>query len=1685
MKDQPLDGQRGKVAVLHSTKPICLESVKSELKNSVTGSTNATNFDDDYNEWELGIGELIIDLDADIEKNNDKNGQHSQANGSTVINSPAGGAVSLNLLSTQETACGGMSSSKISRMSSGGSNAGSSSNTCGGIANLGAPVEHQATVDKGLKMKIKRKNVGSKFSEAKHEIVQSDTKTSSGTEGSSSNGVAGISSAEAKPKHSSSKGRSSSHREKKDKNRDKDKNRSTELNGISGNISLSTPSLKVSAGGLSLSSLPTPTVNLGLPAGLMVPKNVTSNSSSNTVLHDHVISTTIVTTGTCASLANYSPKVDTRFTSSSATLKQDDTAISPPQKKIKVEKQEEVYVDGILCARGTKDSSTCTSVGTLTEPECLGPCEPGTSVMLEGIVWQETDGGVLVVNVTWRGKTYVGTLLDCTKHDWAPPRFCDSPTSDIDAKSAKGRGKRGRGSSNSSSEVNFSETRTVQSKLRSGKGRRNVVSSNNTSNSTSGFTVPSSPAKSDSGACGIGKRKGRTTDTEVHPSPNEVKTAKRSRSQLHSTPIQTTISTHSAELPQPNSPALIECPEPNCKKKYKHINGLRYHQSHAHSSSDSGKVDEGSTEETKDVTNSSDNDESMQEPSSVPPSPAPSTRSSASPSPLFTRTGQQSEHSVASSGIENEDMSSDKPSISILAIGEQPVSCKSSPVIQFASSPGLSTSTVQTQKLVPSESVDELNVSLKPLISCAPVSSSSTVAPELQSAVSLSISNASSQGLNTTTVSNLPSNTLINAITTTSIPSVTVSIPTSHFFSFGQSQNQHNILATTTAVMSSGIPTSLSTIRQVPSTSTLNTVTSTSLPSAGIPVSLTLEKNRTKQDKVDKSKLKTSSSPTIRPIVPAPAGPMITIATSIPTTHHTYGHSGHSLVTSSLKPIQPKPTILGEPSTINPVLESLKKEKTKHKKKSKDKDKKMSSTGNPDRKPGEGPKTPLVHPFQVDPLQNINLNPINRTCKNHQELSLTGTTMKNTTEPHLEKNSIDPNNISENVQSPAYSDISDDNETAPILESEMQDVKDKEDKTMELASQSTPTNLSPYGMYSYYSPPPYLIPSAPPSVTASALGPEKLDTGKKSECDKHNESKTWPGKSLDSNQDRIVCQDTSEQKVVREEQQNNPLHTPTGGSSSNGPLQQGYPYPYGYIQGYPCGLDPAYHMHLLASDPHYKKQYERYIKDQERLLKEHSERQQYQHFSKDNRSVEIKDRCMYNEKVSPIQLTVTASGASDLTVNKLASPSSSARSHKEREKDCRISSGSTRVETSLPPTVLTSLKEKQIENHQILKENIELKTHMDSKAKLNQLEAVRLYKRELELQRYNMLHSHYMEQQKSESDQQASSHVLHQKEEHSSPVSHSASRKPSPVTDISRTSSVIASPRSDPNKPVIGSISSSPKPRTRDIMSPHNKDHSSTTSGGIITGNNKKDSVSSTSGKHRDSPETSQREDKIKSEKKISSEGQKPTMETTGPPPPPTNTYAYLHPSYLQPPHFGHMPFEGHPMYRASLNPMLMSSGTPYGGSPYLHPQLRYHVPHGPCDIPPHSQAPTDALGPKMSSPNAPKALDLLHQVSQHYSSHKIHELQERAIMSPAPISTPATTVASAMPNKSSDTSTTSSKQETSTSEERSRLLPPQRHLHTHHHTHVGVGYPLYDPYGVAQPQWKQAQRQVPFKLTQ
>ncbi|XP_034987057.1 zinc finger protein 609 isoform X2 [Zootoca vivipara] len=256
--------------------------------------------------------------------------------------------------------------------------------------------------------------------------------------------------------------------------------------------------------------------------------------------------------------------------------------------------------------------NTC-DVALATEPECLGPCEPGTSVNLEGIVWQETEDGMLVVNVTWRNKTYVGTLLDCTQHDWAPPRFCDSPTSDLEMRNGRGRGKRMRPNSNppmnESTAASDSKGASNSSKTRAGansKGRRGSQNSSEHRLPPSGTTedVKASPSS-------VTKRKSKPlSDMEVNSSSEDSKGSKRVRTNSMgsaATPmaaaaaaaaaVATTVKVEPAILDRNcPSPILIDCPHPNCSKKYKHINGLKYHQAHAHTDDDSKPEADGDSE---------------------------------------------------------------------------------------------------------------------------------------------------------------------------------------------------------------------------------------------------------------------------------------------------------------------------------------------------------------------------------------------------------------------------------------------------------------------------------------------------------------------------------------------------------------------------------------------------------------------------------------------------------------------------------------------------------------------------------------------------------------------------------------------------------------------------------------------------------------------------------------------------------------------------------------------------------------------------------------------------------------------------------------------------------------------------------------------------------------------------------
>ncbi|XP_015270732.1 PREDICTED: zinc finger protein 608 isoform X2 [Gekko japonicus] len=241
-------------------------------------------------------------------------------------------------------------------------------------------------------------------------------------------------------------------------------------------------------------------------------------------------------------------------------------------------------VEQLLVRTRSVGVNTC-DVGIVTEPECLGPCEPGTSVNLEGIVWHETEEGVLVVNVTWRNKTYVGTLLDCTKHDWAPPRFCESPTSDLEMRGGRGRGKRARSAAAAAApgnDVSFTESRGLQNKNRggaNGKGRRGSLNS-------SGRRTPPNCSLEDVKVSPLStnKRKSKPPmELDLNSSSEDNKSGKRVRTNSRSTPTTPQGKPETIFLDQGcSSPVLIDCPHPNCNKKYKHINGLRYHQAHAH-----------------------------------------------------------------------------------------------------------------------------------------------------------------------------------------------------------------------------------------------------------------------------------------------------------------------------------------------------------------------------------------------------------------------------------------------------------------------------------------------------------------------------------------------------------------------------------------------------------------------------------------------------------------------------------------------------------------------------------------------------------------------------------------------------------------------------------------------------------------------------------------------------------------------------------------------------------------------------------------------------------------------------------------------------------------------------------------------------------------------------------------------
>ncbi|KTG37727.1 hypothetical protein cypCar_00023967 [Cyprinus carpio] len=203
---------------------------------------------------------------------------------------------------------------------------------------------------------------------------------------------------------------------------------------------------------------------------------------------------------------------------------------------------------------------------------------------------------MLVVNVTWRNKTYVGTLLDCTRHDWAPPRFCESPTSDLEMRNGRGRGKRMRPNSNTPVNENSNSSDNKGSNNSKTRAASNSKGRRGSQNSSERRTPPNSNTEDvKASPSSANKRKNKpVSDMEPNSSSEDTKGSKRMRTNSNSGIPHTVLplSNIKAESLPPSldrncpSPVLIDCPHPNCNKKYKHINGLKYHQARAHNDDD-------------------------------------------------------------------------------------------------------------------------------------------------------------------------------------------------------------------------------------------------------------------------------------------------------------------------------------------------------------------------------------------------------------------------------------------------------------------------------------------------------------------------------------------------------------------------------------------------------------------------------------------------------------------------------------------------------------------------------------------------------------------------------------------------------------------------------------------------------------------------------------------------------------------------------------------------------------------------------------------------------------------------------------------------------------------------------------------------------------------------------------------
>lgn len=202
---------------------------------SLTASNPHNNSNNSDDEFELPLGNLIIDLDADIEKSNERLSSENESHFASTASNSICKSPTANLGRFESNSkIMSTTNSKTIRDVNNGTQTNQIANTTQSnqTNSKSANQPLQSTSDNSLKLKIKRNSMGGKSSESNLEIVQSSLSTSNykSTDKTSLTNLAvnnSTSNEVEKKHHSSRKNKNSSHKEKKEKKEKKDKNSSS------------------------------------------------------------------------------------------------------------------------------------------------------------------------------------------------------------------------------------------------------------------------------------------------------------------------------------------------------------------------------------------------------------------------------------------------------------------------------------------------------------------------------------------------------------------------------------------------------------------------------------------------------------------------------------------------------------------------------------------------------------------------------------------------------------------------------------------------------------------------------------------------------------------------------------------------------------------------------------------------------------------------------------------------------------------------------------------------------------------------------------------------------------------------------------------------------------------------------------------------------------------------------------------------------------------------------------------------------------------------------------------------------------------------------------------------------------------------------------------------------------------